>query len=76
MLLDANKQKFVDNIAKYVKKYASSYGISVHSPIIAQAILESGWGKSKLATYYHNYFGMKCGTKWTGPSVNMTTQEE
>ena len=76
LLLDANKQKFVDDIAKYVKKYASSYGISIHSPIIAQAILESGWGKSKLATDYHNYFGMKCGTKWTGPSVNMTTQEE
>lgn len=76
MLLDANRQKFVDNIAKYVKKYASSYGISVNSPIIAQAILESGWGKSKLAADYHNYFGMKCGTKWTGPSVNMTTQEE
>ncbi len=76
MLLDADKQKFVDDIAKCVKKYAGSYGISVHSPIIAQAILESGWGKSKLAADYHNYFGMKCGTKWTGPSVNMTTQEE
>lgn len=76
MLLDADKQKFVDDIAKYVKKYAGSYGINVHSPIIAQAILESGWGKSKLAADYHNYFGMKCGTKWTGPSVNMTTQEE
>lgn len=76
MLLDANRQKFVADIAKYVKKYASSYGISVHSPIIAQAILESGWGNSKLAADYHNYFGMKCGTKWTGPSVNMTTQEE
>lgn len=76
MLLDADKQKFVDDIAGCVKKYAGSYGISVHSPIIAQAILESGWGKSKLAADYHNYFGMKCGTKWTGPSVNMTTQEE
>lgn len=76
MLLDTDKQKFVDDIAKCVQKYAGSYGISVHSPIIAQAILESGWGKSRLATDYHNYFGMKCGTKWTGPSVNMTTQEE
>lgn len=76
MLLDADKQKFVDDIAKCVKKYAGSYGIKVHSPIIAQAILESGWGKSKLAADYYNYFGMKCGTKWTGPSVNMTTQEE
>lgn len=76
MLLDTDKQKFVDDIAKYVQKYAGSYGISVHSPIIAQAILESRWGKSRLAADYHNYFGMKCGTKWTGPSVNMTTQEE
>lgn len=38
--------------------------------------LESGWGESKLSAKYHNYFGLKCGTKWTGPSVNMTTQEE
>ena len=70
------KQKFIEKIASYVQKYASSYGIKVHSPIIAQAILESGWGESTLAATYHNYFGMKCGSKWTGKSVNMTTQEE
>ena len=69
-------QEFIDQIAVYVKKYAAIFGICVHSPIIAQAILESGWGKSKLAATYHNYFGLKCGTKWTGKSVNMTTQEE
>lgn len=69
-------QEFIDQIAVYVKKYATQYGIKVHSAIIAQAILESGWGKSKLAAVYHNYFGMKCGTKWTGKSVNMNTQEE
>lgn len=70
------KQEFIQQIAKYVKKYANSYGIKVHSPIIAQAILESGWGESRLASQYHNYFGLKCGTKWTGKSVNMTTKEE
>ena len=69
-------QEFIEQIAAYVKKYAASFGICVHSPIIAQAILESGWGKSKLAATYHNYFGLKCGTKWTGKSVNMNTQEE
>lgn len=69
-------QEFIDQIAVYVKKYAAQFGIKVHSAIIAQAILESGWGKSKLAAVYHNYFGMKCGTKWTGKSVNMNTQEE
>lgn len=71
-----DNQEFIQQIARYVKKYANSYGIKVHSPIIAQAILESGWGESRLASQYHNYFGLKCGTKWTGKSVNMTTQEE
>lgn len=70
------QKKFITDIAGYVIKYAGTYGIKVHSPIIAQAILESGWGESKLAAQYHNYFGMKCGSKWTGRSVNMTTQEE
>lgn len=70
------KQQFIKNIAEYVKKYASAYGIAVHSPIIAQAVLESGWGESKLASVYHNYFGLKCGTKWTGKSVNLSTMEE
>lgn len=76
MALSKSRQEFIKNIAVLVQKYAPSYGIEVCSPIIAQAILESGWGESKLASKYHNYFGLKCGTKWTGPSVNMTTQEE
>ena len=70
------KQEFISSIAALVQKYAPGYGIKCHSAIIAQAINESGWGESELAAKYHNYFGMKCGTKWTGPSVNMTTQEE
>lgn len=30
------------------------------SVTIAQAILESGWGRSSLNRYDHNFFGMKC----------------
>ena len=71
-----DKQGFIKQIAGYVQKYAASYGIMVHSAPIAQAILESGWGESKLAAVYHNYFGLKCGTKWTGKSVNLSTMEE
>lgn len=70
------RQRFIYKISKYVIKYASAYGIKVHSPIIAQAILESNWGNSILASKYNNYFGLKCGTKWTGKSVNLRTQEE
>lgn len=72
-----NDQKtFIEQIAKFVQKYASQYGIKVHSPIIGQAIVESGWGKSTLSSRYHNYFGLKCGSKWTGRSVNLSTKEE
>lgn len=70
------KQDFIKKVAGYVQKYAAAYGIAVHSPIIAQAILESGWGESRLAAVYHNYFGLKCGTRWTGKSVNLKTMEE
>ena len=71
-----DKEVFIKKVAEKVRKYAPLYGISVHSPIIAQAIIESGWGKSGLASKYHNYFGLKCGSSWKGKSVNMTTKEE
>ena len=71
-----NKETFIQKVAEKVSKYAPLYGICVHSPIIAQAIIESGWGKSGLASKYHNYFGLKCGSSWKGKSVNMATKEE
>ena len=74
--LPESKRNFVINIARYVRKYAPKYGIKVYSPIIAQAIHESGWGESSLSANYHNYFGLKCGTLWTGKSVNLSTKEE
>ena len=69
-------QEFIDQIAVYVKKVRCNFWYMRTQSNHAQAILESGWGKSKLAATYHNYFGLKCGTKWTGKSVNMNTQEE
>lgn len=71
-----NKENFIQKVAAYVQKYAAAYGIKVHSAIIAQAILESGWGESTLAAVYHNYFGLKCGSSWKGKSVNLETKEE
>lgn len=50
---------FEENVYGYVKKYAKDYEIKVYSPIIAQAILESGNGTSELAKNAHNYFGLK-----------------
>ena len=42
------REKFIADIAGDVKKYAGLYGILVYSPVIAQAVLESGWGESRV----------------------------
>jgi N-acetylmuramoyl-L-alanine amidase len=52
------KNEFVEAIAKAVQKIAPEFNILVYSPVIAQAILESGWGTSNKAKY-NNFFGLK-----------------
>lgn len=59
----------------YIEKYKdiaiaemNKYGIPA-SIKLAQAILESGNGNSRLAREANNHFGIKCGGTWTGPSV-------
>lgn len=69
-------EAFIEKIAYYVQQYGPQYDIRVVSPIIAQACIESAFGKSKLSAQYHNYFGLTCGTGWTGRSVSMKTWEE
>ena len=54
-----NTTEFIEKIGAYVQKYALAYGICVHSPIIAQAVLESARGTSELAVKANNYFGLK-----------------
>ena len=52
-------EQFINEIAKYVQKHAPKYNIKVCSPIIGQAVLESGRGTSELATNANNFFGLK-----------------
>jgi flagellum-specific peptidoglycan hydrolase FlgJ len=68
--------EFIETIGALIQKHSFANGYKYPSAIIGQAILESGWGKSLLASKYHNYFGLKCGSSWRGKSVNMTTKEE
>lgn len=70
------RNEFVETIAPIIKNEANKRGYKICSTIIAQAILESSYGKSLLASKYHNYFGMKCGSYWKGKSVNLKTKEE
>lgn len=54
------QKEFIEQIAKYVKRYAPDYNIKVYSAVIAQACCESGYGTSdKAINGRNNYFGMK-----------------
>jgi flagellum-specific peptidoglycan hydrolase FlgJ len=63
---------FIDSVAAGAVEGQQKYGVPA-SVTIAQAILESGWGKSGLTQKAHNLFGIK----GTGPagSVTVPTQE-
>lgn len=56
-------EEFIEKVAALVQKYAPQYNVRVHSPIIAQAILESASGTSDKVYYNgdwrHNYLGLK-----------------
>lgn len=45
------------------------------SVTIAQAILESSWGESRLASEFNNLFGIKTHQSWEGESVSVETKE-
>ncbi len=46
-------------------RHMEEYGIPA-SITLAQGILESGYGNSKLARYANNHFGIKCHRDWNG----------
>ena len=69
-------EEFINIIAPLIISEGKKRGYTVFSTVIAQAIIESNSGKSILGYKYHNYFGMKCGSRWKGKSVNLKTKEE
>lgn len=76
-MAQTNVLKFIDEIIPIIVKVAQERGYGKFAgAIIAQAACESGWNSSSLSKKYYNFFGMKCGSKYNGKSVNMTTKEE
>jgi len=57
-MTEEQKKAFIGKIAPHVVKIAPEFGIAVNSPVIAQAILESGWGTTDKALR-NNFFGLK-----------------
>ena len=68
-------KEFIDMIGKAAVAEYERFKI-LPSLTIAQAILESNWGRSMLSQKAYNYFGMKAGSSWKGATYNSKTQEQ
>lgn len=71
---DTNKLEFINEVADISYENYEKYNI-LPSITIAQAILESGWGESSLASDYNNYFGIKADSRWNGDKIEINTKE-
>lgn len=74
-LKSSKKLSIAERVDRYVKTYAEvaqqemkSYDIPA-SITLAQGILESGMGDSRLATQANNHFGIKCHKEWRGKRI-------
>jgi peptidoglycan hydrolase FlgJ len=73
----ATKQNFVQGLWPQAQAAAQQLGVDPRN-LIAQAALETGWGRSLphdgLGNSSNNLFGIKAGS-WEGPSVSAATTE-
>lgn len=73
---DANA--FVDAITPHAEKAAKELGIPARV-LVAQAALETGWGKKQIrnadGSDSHNLFGIKASQGWDGATTNTLTHE-
>lgn len=73
-LASGSKRDFVSKILGGTMKHSIAYNL-LPSITLAQAALESGWGKSGLSVKGKNLFGIKAGSSWSGDVINMPTTE-
>jgi flagellar protein FlgJ len=73
-----SKQDFINAMRPHAERAARSLGVDPHA-LIAQAALETGWGRSlprdANGNPSFNLFGIKAGASWKGPSVASRTLE-
>jgi flagellar protein FlgJ len=74
----AASRSFVDNMWPYAVDASRTTGIPPQF-MLAQAALETGWGRSEPRTadgkLSYNLFGIKAGSNWSGATVEATTTE-
>lgn len=68
------QRKFLAKVGPLAQADMQKRGI-LASLTIAQAILESGWGTSELATKANALFGIKADARWSGRAYSKDTKE-
>lgn len=74
MALTNEHKGFIERIGRLAAADMQKSGV-LASLTIAQAILESGWGKSGLTAKGNALFGIKAGKSWSGKVYSAKTQE-
>jgi flagellar protein FlgJ len=73
-----DKQAFLRELAPHAASAAQRLGVEPRA-LLAQAALESGWGRHVIRAAdgqsSHNYFGIKAGREWPGARVRVPTTE-
>lgn len=71
-----SKGKFADTIYSSVNKVNKENGYELYnSVIIAQSVLETGWGQSEIMMKANALFGIKAGSGWKGKVYSSYTNE-
>ncbi len=66
--VDTDKLAWIERFAPIAMEDMAAYGIPA-SIKLAQSIVESNWGQSRLAREANNYFGIKCKSWWDGETI-------
>ena len=69
------REEYIEEYAPLAIEAQEEYGIPA-SITLAQGLLESDNGNSRLATEANNHFGIKCKSNWTGGKVYHDDDEE
>jgi peptidoglycan hydrolase FlgJ len=76
--LSTSKDDFISKLRPHAEQAARELGVDPNA-LLAQAALETGWGRSVPCNAQgecsFNLFGIKAGSQWSGATVNVPTLE-
>ncbi|MDH5189958.1 MAG: flagellar assembly peptidoglycan hydrolase FlgJ [Gammaproteobacteria bacterium] len=73
-----SEQDFIEGVWPHAQRAGHELGVDP-AVLVAQAALETGWGKHSMKNssgqYSHNLFGIKADNRWQGATVSVMTTE-